>query len=127
MPHEILNQEVNSLAQNGYSIELIEDGGFENIVIKNYAVPPIYNKQNITLLLRFPISYPNGKPDMFWVDEDLLLKDGRTPNRADQIEKYLGISWRRFSWHLTKWDPASGNLKMYLEFVNLGLNRAAEK
>jgi hypothetical protein len=47
-----------------------------------------------------------------------LLANGNVPRSADGIETHLGRQWRRFSWHLTKWNPASDDLRTYLEFVN---------
>ncbi len=124
--NEILNHEVDTLVTSGYLVELIEAEGFNNIKFHKYPLPILYNKSITNLLLRFPISYPNGKPDMFWTDEDLLLSDGRIPNKADQIESYLGQHWRRFSWHATTWNSGLDNLSMYLEFVNIGLLKAAK-
>ncbi len=123
---EILIQEVNALQEGGHELKLIDAEGFANILFYKYPLPNLYNKVNTQLLLRFPISYPNGKPDMFWTDENLSLSDGRIPKQADQIECYLSQRWRRFSWHLSTWNPGSDNLKMYLEFVNIGLLKATK-
>lgn len=123
---EILRQEVNALQAEGYAVELIEAEGFANILLHKYPLPNSYNRSITELLLRFPMSYPNGKPDMFWTDEDLLLLNGQIPNRADQIECYLGQRWRRFSWHATAWNPGTDNLRMYLEFINTGLLKATK-
>lgn len=105
----------------GYSIDLTAEGGYANVVICGYGVPPQYSKSTTDLLLRLPMSYPNGKPDMFWTDTGLTLKGGGSPQQANVIESYLGQQWRRFSRHPQGWNPGSDNLRTYLEFVNARL------
>jgi hypothetical protein len=119
-----LTEEVEALKKEGHSVELIEAEGWANMVFHNYPVPHGYNHETTELLLRFPLSYPNGRPDMFWTDEDLKLKDGRIPRSADSIETPLGKRWRRFSWHPQNWNPGADNLRTYMEFVDSGLAKA---
>jgi hypothetical protein len=118
---EQLAQEAEVLRAEGQSVDLIEAEGLVNLVLHSYPLPPGYNKATTELLVKIPASYPNGRPDMFWVDEDLLLKDGRCPRSADLIETILGKKWRRFSWHPQGWNPGTDNLRTYLEFVNARL------
>lgn len=126
MATEILLQELAGLRESGYKMDLVEENGFVNVILDNYPVPSIYNKQSTKLLLRIPISYPNGNPDMFWTDADLLCANGKTPTKADSLENHVGQQWRRFSWHPKDWNPGTGNLCMYLEFVNYGLAKAGK-
>jgi hypothetical protein len=117
--------DVENLRTDGFSVETAEDG-FANAVIAQYSLPPGYSSPTTTLLLRVPMSYRNGRPDMFWTESDLSLSGGRTPHKADQIETYLERRWRRFSWHAQNWNPAADDLRTYLEFVNEGLRRARQ-
>lgn len=119
-----LVEEVEELRREGHSIDLTEAEGWANVVFHNYPVPPGYSKASTELLLKFPISYPNGRPDMFWTDEDLTLAGGQVPRNADAIETPLGKRWRRFSWHPQNWNPGTDNLRTYLEFVNNRLSKA---
>lgn len=121
---EQLVQEVDELREAGYSIDLVAESGFANAVIQAYEVPPGYNKSHTDLLLRLPMSYPNGKPDMFWTETDLTLKGGEIPKRANTVQTHLERQWRRFSWHPQRWNPGSDNLRTYLEFVNTRLAKA---
>jgi len=127
MASETLLREIEGLKSSGYKVETVETGGVVYVVFEEFPVPPSYNKQCTALLLRLPISYPNGNPDMFWTDADLLCSNGQNPTKADQIETYLGKRWRRFSWHPQGWNPGIGNLCMYLEFVNNGLLKAGKR
>ena len=119
-----LVDEVKALCEGGLTAILSEADGMANIEIAAYPVKSRhYNKTSVTLLLRIPLSYPNGKPDMFWVDENFLLKDLRVPKSAEQVESWLGKHWRRFSWHPSNWNPGVDNLSTYLEFID---NRLAK-
>jgi hypothetical protein len=113
-----ITDEVNTLKEEGYTVEVIESEGWANIVFHSYPVPPQFSKPFTDLLVKLPLSYPNGRPDMFWTDDDLAFKDGRIPRSAEQIETALGKRWRRFSWHPQNWIPGTDNLQTYLEFVN---------
>jgi len=123
IPEHIV-KEIEDLRKEGHSIDLIESEGWVNVIFGNFSLPVGYNKTSATLLIKLPMSYPNGRPDMFWTDEDLILKDGRVPRNADVIEIALEKKWRRFSWHPQSWNPGTDNLRTYLEFVNSGLVKA---
>ena len=119
-----LVEEVRALCEGGLTATLTEADGVANVLIPNYPVRSRhYNKTSIELLLRPALSYPNGKPDMFWTDEDFLLKSGGVPKGADVIETWLGKRRRRFSWHLSSWNPGSDNLQTFLAFIE---NRLAK-
>jgi hypothetical protein len=120
--HQLV-QEVEELKNEGRAVELIEADGWANVVFHDYLVPPGYSKRKTELLLKIPMSYPNGRPDMFWTDQDLTLTSGAVPRNADALEPALSKTWRRFSWHPQNWNPGVDNLRTYLEFVN---NRLAK-
>jgi hypothetical protein len=123
LPIQLIN-EVKALCEGGLTSILTEGDGVANVLIANYPIESRhYNKSTIELLIRIPLSYPNGKPDMFWTDEDLLLKNGQIPKNSEVIEIWLGKRRRRFSWHLAKWNPGADNLLTYLEFINSRFSR----
>lgn len=114
--------DVEALRAGGFAVDTAEDG-VANAIIHAYPVPPGFSKQTTELLIRAPMSYRNGKPDMFWTDKDLLLAGGGVPQNADKIERYLEREWRRFSWHPQSWNPGADDLKTYLEFINARLRQ----
>jgi hypothetical protein len=120
----IITSEVEQLRASGYSADLIEAEGWFNLIFSNYTLPPGYTKSATQLLIKLPLSYPNGKPDMFWVDEDVLLKNGSVPQSAEVVEQLLNKKWRRFSWHPQNWNPSVDNVTTYLEFINRRLAKA---
>lgn len=113
-----LSEETSQMQEGGLAVELLEAEGWFNVVFTGYPLPRGYSKRATTLLVKVPPSYPNGRPDMFWVDEDVLLETGAVPRSADSIETALGRRWRRFSWHPQNWNPGVDSLRTYLEFVN---------
>ncbi len=119
-----LCDEVEELRREGYVIDLMEIDGYAMMIIDEYPVPSGYSKHTTKMLLKFPMAYPNGRPDMFWTDGDFILQNGAEPNKANVIETINGRQWRRFSWHPQAWNPGRDDLRMYLEFVNDGLAKA---
>lgn len=112
-----MTEEAEQLRAEGYTVEVTEAEGWFNVVFSSFSLPPGYSKAVTELLIKLPLSYPNGTPDMFWVDEDVTLKDGGVPGSADAIEPALCKRWRRFSWLPQNWNPAADNIKTYLEFI----------
>jgi Prokaryotic E2 family E len=119
-----LVEEVEALRKEGMEVELSEEGDWANIVIQDSPLAHGFNKKTTTLLLKFPLGYPNARPELFWTDRDLTLADGSVPASAEVFEQHLGREWRRFSWHPSSWNPGVDNLRTYLEFVN---NRLAKR
>ena len=112
-----LEIELEASRQNGREFGVKEADGLIYVIIKNYPLPAGYNKRHTRVLLKIPLSYPNGNPDMFWVDPDVHLSSGGNQANAN-IENALGEPWLRFSWHPQKWNPVMDNLNTFLEFVN---------
>jgi len=119
-----LVEEVDQLRAQGYQIEVVEAEGWINVLLRAYPVPVGYSQSSTELLVKLPVSYPNGRPDMFWTDQELVLADGSIPKSADGVESALGKSRRRFSWHPQNWNPGTDSLLTYLEFINARLAKA---
>lgn len=116
MPQQ-LAQEIDYLQDKGYEIEVHDVSGIIILIIKKYLLPPGYNKSVTDLLLKVPISYPNGKLDMFWTEPDLRLQDSNGQANTNE-EHVLDKQWLRFSWHPKKWNPGRDNLLTYLQFID---------
>ena len=95
---EVIEQHLNSLRKHtGYMVDLVEADNFKNIIVKNYPLPHGYTKTSSDLLIRLDAAYPNSRPDMFWLEADVLLTGGAVPKSAAQMLDALGRKWRRFS------------------------------
>ena len=70
-----LEREIEELRER-YSIEVIEDSEFLNLVIKDFPLGDCFNMPTSDLLLRIPKTYPDAGPDMFWTVPELTLANG---------------------------------------------------
>lgn len=122
MVTQLLSNEIEGLCQEGYKIDMVEDGGIYYLIFNDYPLPRGYNKSSTKLLLKVPLSYPNGNLDMFWTDPDIRLEGGGG-QASTSDETALGQKWLRFSWHPQKWNPGTDNLRTFLEFVNRRLKQ----
>lgn len=119
-----LESDLKTLQEDGWQVSTHRDGNQIFIIFETYPLPPGWNKKETKLLLITDISYPNSRMDMFWVDPDLTLPDGgRIPQAGNAIETYLGQQWRRFSWHVQRWNPAVDNVITYLGTVDARLRQ----
>jgi len=117
-----LEEDINALRQDGWTVDVQRvppTGNQIFVIIQKYPLPPGWNKSETRLLLITDVGYPNSKIDMFWVDPDVVLQqDNKVPQAGESIETYMEQRWRRFSWHVKKWNPAVDNIKSYLHTVD---------
>jgi hypothetical protein len=118
-----LTIEIDELRQEGWAITVSEmPDGFVHVVLDQFDLPAGFTLKQSRLLMKIPQSYPNGKPDMFWLEEAIRLENGAVPESAGEVENNHGIAWRRFSWHPAKWVPGVDSVRSYIEFVRTRLN-----
>jgi hypothetical protein len=121
-----LESDIKELQDRGFKLVAQRDPSNANrifIEFETYPLPPGWNKSQTRLLLITDISYPNSKLDMFWVEVNVLLNGDKIPQAGEAIETYDGKQWRRFSWHVQKWNPAIDNVSTYLDTVNARLRQ----
>ena len=121
-----LESDLAALRQEGHKVSAYREpptGSQIFVVFEHYPLPTGWSKSETRLLIIADISYPNSKLDMFWVDQDIRLADGRIPQGGGNFETYLGQQWHRFSWHVQKWNPAVENLVTYLGTVDARLRQ----
>lgn len=109
---------VEELESRGFKVTRCAEKNYASLILEQYELPRGWSKSRTRLLLRLPVSFPNGKPDMFWTDDDLTLANGAEPDRARVFENICGHRWRRFSWHPTTWTPGKDDIHTFLEFVD---------
>lgn len=112
-----LSRELEQLHEQGYEAEVHDDGSLTVVIFKKFPLPKGYNKDTTDVLIKVPVSYPNGQLDMFWTEPDLRLasSNGQAATSPEQI---LGRQWLRFSWHPQKWNPGRDNILTFVEFIN---------
>jgi len=121
-----LRDEADRLRGLGYSVELQEEGQRIYVVFRGFPLGVAYEPPASDLMVYTTVQYPNAGFDMFWVDENVKLRDGRIPQAGDAIEPYLGRRWRRFSWHLPPnrpWNPSRDSLSTWIATVEERLSK----
>lgn len=123
-----LTKDLEFFKECGYVFELIEEGPRIYIIFKDYPLPPgVYSSDKTDLLIFTTQFYPNAGFDMFWVDENLKLKNESIPRNADSLESYLGRRWRRFSYHpytAKPWNPSEDSVGSFMGNVERRLKNS---
>lgn len=119
---EELTKDLELLNKRGYQFEVKEEKNLIYIIFKDFPLPQgLYNIEKTSLLIFTTPHYPNAGFDMFWVDENLKLKNGNIPKQAEAIELHYGMKRRRFSYHpynAKPWNPSEDNVVTHIEYVN---------
>ncbi len=117
LPAGQLSRELEQLHEQGCETEVHEDSSLTIVIFKKFPLPKGYNMEATDVLIKVPLSYPNGQLDMFWTEPNLRLAsaNGQT---ATSVEQILGRQWLRFSWHPQKWNPGRDNILTFVEFIN---------
>ncbi len=121
-----LEADIAALREHGYNVSAYREpptGSQIFVVFEHYPLRMGWNKSETRLLIITDVSYPNSKLDMFWVDQDVRLADGRIPQAGGTFATYLNQQWHRLSWHVQKWNPAVDNLITYLGTVDARLGQ----
>jgi hypothetical protein len=122
----LLTQDAEQLAaQLQCDVELVQEGAQVGVIVRWLSLPDgIYNRPQTDLLMQTTGQYPAADMDMFWVDRELLLFDGRVPQGAESLEPHFGRMWRRYSWHRNApWLPGRDSLISHFEFSVARLQR----
>lgn len=84
-----------------------------------------WNKKATTVYFVAPIGYPAAKPDSFWTDADLRLRNGNLPrNSGNQPLQGIGVPTLWFSWHASSWNVNKDDLRTYLRVIEDRLKRS---
>lgn len=97
------------------------------ISIPNIPLKPAGQWNNEATTVRFvaPVGYPAAKPDCFWTDADVRLRNGNIPkNTGQQPLAHSSVPTLWFSWHAASWNVNSDNLRTYLRVIEDRLARA---
>jgi hypothetical protein len=130
--YERVRQEIDLIKQKFTDLQSGQE--FNWVLIPEYPLPGLYNKSFTKLMWNIPPGYPQTAPDDFFVDGDLMLKNGSNlsgfnigPNSSSGPAPVPG-NWGWFSWHPEngKWRPAADiekgdNLLTFLRAVNICL------
>jgi hypothetical protein len=117
LPPQLLS-DVESLREDGYTVDVIPDGNRYYIVFRRFRLPgDAYAPPTVDLMVMTDYQYPVSRMDMFWTNPVVLRQGGAFPQSAASMETYGGISWQRWSWHYPTWDPSKHSLRTHFEAV----------
>jgi hypothetical protein len=78
------------------------------LMIRQFPLPPGWNRPVTELLILIPPGYPLCPPDNFFVREGLRTVSGALPNGYFEGQAVLGPGWGQFSFHVQEWRPGTG-------------------
>lgn len=114
----LLPEDSEWLASCGHPFRVFEHAGATCVVLTDIEFAA-YSPDRSNVLIRLPGSYPNGAPDMFWVEPWVRLPNGSLPRNADVAETFDGRSWQRWSRHYPgpAWRPHVDRIRTYWAWV----------
>jgi hypothetical protein len=112
------------LKEKGYAYAVSRENAAVHLVISAFPFPAAYTPRSADLLIRLPVGYPAGNPDMFWTRPDVCLASGAMPTAASAKETYLGVLWQRWSRHWSAgWRPGVDGLHTFVASIIRELER----
>ena len=117
--------EISFLSGLGTEHEIEVEGGMTCVVLREWALPPGFNRCSSDLLVRLPPGYPDTAPDMWWFSPAVLTEAGASLPNTESIEHYLGRDWQRWSRHFSsgQWQSGVDGLESYLALIRRDLER----
>jgi hypothetical protein len=94
------------------------------LILRDVALPAGYSVARVNILIKVAPTFPDARPDMFWVSPVLTLANGAPP-QATSIESIRGEQWQRYSWHLQPhaWHAGTSHLRDFVRAVLSRLHR----
>ena len=92
------------------------------ITISGFPLPDGWSPGETTVRFLAPVGYPFAKPDCFWVDQQVRLRNGAMPQSANlQAIPEVNEVHLWFSWHVGPWNPNRDNLSTYVRVIETRL------
>lgn len=116
----LLESDAQYLDSKGYEYSANQDSnGSLLVIIHDFPLSAAYTPSRCGLLIKLPAGYPNANPDMFWTRPDVKLQNGAWPRSSEVREVLNGVSWQRWSRHLTAsaWRPGTDCIQTFLAAI----------
>lgn len=114
------------LSTLGRPWETIRDSNSNWLLMHNFPVPNGYNTETVIAAIQIPAGYPDSQLDMVYFYPALSRKDGK-PIRATEANIMIrGMSYQRWSRHLTStnpWRPGIDNINTFYYYIENWLKR----
>lgn len=100
----------------GFTVAVNDD--YSSLIVKNFNLPPGYNRGQIPVLLNLPTDYPESPPGVgnakVYVPDDLRY-NGRKPKDFHDGVGPDGWAWWCYEW--IAWNPNRDNLVTFFELL----------
>jgi len=118
----IIDAQFSKIVENykGSTIQNLPNGT-SLVQVPEVNLPDGWNQKQTTIWFLIPQGYPVAKPDCFWADRDLRLKNGTMPMNTSHTPMPNGTTELWFSWHSAKWNPNTDELLTYLHMTKTRL------
>ncbi|MDP3442885.1 MAG: multiubiquitin domain-containing protein [Ignavibacteria bacterium] len=117
------------LSTLGRPWETIRDNNSSWLLMHNFPVPNGYNAVTVIAAIQIPVGYPDSQLDMVYFYPALSRKDGKQIRATEANTIIRGISYQRWSRHLTSnnpWRPGIDNLNTFYFYIENWLKREIE-
>jgi len=108
----------DDLVQLSHAYTIAVDDDYESIIVKNFNLPPGYNRGQIPVMLMIPSRYPESAPGIgkarVYVPEDLRYQ-GKKPEDFHDNGHLNGWAWWCYEW--IEWNPCKDNLVTFFEML----------
>jgi len=99
------------------SFQKLPDGS-HLVIVPGVVLPAGWSKPTVNVKFLAPVGYPLARPDCFWTDSDLRLRNGNVPQNTGQNPiPHIGTGHLWFSWHVSSWNPNVDSLLTYLYVI----------
>lgn len=114
------------LSTLGSPWETVRDSNSSWLLMHNFPVPNGYNTETVIAAIQIPPGYPDSQLDMVYFYPALARKDGKPIRATDANITIRGISYQRWSRHLTcnnPWRPGIDNISTFYFYIENWLKR----
>jgi len=106
------------LRRLSYAYAVAVDDDYKSIIVKDFNLPPGYNRGQIPVMLKIPSRYPEDAPGIgqarVYVPDDLRYR-GKKPEDFHDTSGPDGWAWWCYEW--INWNPCKDNLITFFEML----------
>jgi len=108
----------HDLRQLSYAYTVAVDDDYKSIIVKNFNLPPGYNRRQIPVMLTIPSNYPESAPGIgdskVYIPDDLRYRKRKPKDFHDHLGRE-GWAWWCYEW--IEWNPCKDNLITFFELL----------
>jgi hypothetical protein len=100
--------------------------GSHLVTVPSVPISDGWTASRATVRFMIPVGYPMARPDCFWADQSLMLRNGALPQNTglNPVPGNAALPQRWYSWHVTLWSPNSDTLTTYVNVIRKRFSEA---